>query len=450
DFSVQGLSVRNLSGGIKWGTEAPGNGASLTYSFLVQGVSQYTENEGGSSHISSFTAAQKSAAQTSMQKYANVANLTFSQVTDTASSAGDIRWGNSDLPSTALAYFPSNGGPGGNIWFGTTYDDYLAPVSGDYGYHTFIHELGHAMGLDHPHTSVTNTPVPGHDVLQYSIMSYRGYVGQSLNTPYNLSYFPTTPMIDDVAALQAMYGANLSYKATNTVYTWGAGAKIFETIWDAGGIDHIDASNQTQGANINLQPGTLSSVGAAIWNGNFNMRDTLGIAYGAIIENATGTVFSDVISGNAVVNTLVGGAGNDTLAGGQGNDTIEGGVGTDTVVLAGTRGVYTVTLPTATEVVLTGNGQTVTARDVEQFTFTDGTKTLIELLGNVATSGPDQITGTAEGDAINALAGNDRVFGLGGNDTLIGGAGIDTLSGGSGNDIFEVDVVGDVIAEALN
>ena len=450
DASVQGLSVRNLSGGIKWGTEAPGNGASLTYSFLVQGISQYNESEGGSSVTSSFTDAQKSAAQSSMQKYANVANLTFSQVTDTASSAGDIRWGNSDVPSTALAYFPSNSGVGGNIWFGTTYDEYQTPVPGDYGYHTFIHELGHAMGLNHPHTSTSNTPVPGHDVLQYSIMSYRGFVGQSLGTGYNLSYFPTTPMIDDVAALQAMYGANMSFRATNTVYSWGAGAKIFETIWDAGGIDDIDASNQTQAATINLQPGTLSAVGTAIWNGQANIRDTLGIAYGAIIENVTGTSFSDVISGNAAANALLGGAGNDTLAGGQGNDTIDGGIGTDIVVLAGARSAYSVTLPNATEVVLTGNGQTVTARDAEQFKFTDGTKTLNELIGNVATSGPDQITGTAESDSINALAGNDRVFGLGGNDTLIGGAGIDTLDGGLGNDIFDVDVVGDVIVEALN
>ncbi|MCZ8221027.1 MAG: M10 family metallopeptidase, partial [Acidovorax sp.] len=450
DFSVQGLSVRNLAGGLKWGGEGIGSGASLTYSFLAQGVSQYDEDEGNSAITSPFNAAQKTAAQSAMQKYANVANLTFTQVTDTPDSAGDIRWGNSDLPSTALAYFPSTWGAGGNIWFGTNYSDYQNPVVGGYGYHTFIHELGHAMGLNHPHTSSTNTPVPGHDVLQYSIMSYRGYVGQTLGSGYNLSYFPTTPMIDDVAALQAMYGANTTYKATNTVYSWGAGAQIFETIWDAGGIDHIDASNQTQGAIINLRPGTLSSIGASIWNGSFNMRDTLGIAYGAVIENATGTGYSDVIYGNSVANVLTGGGGNDTLEGGAGNDTVSGGTGLDTIVLAGARSAYAVSMLAAAEVVLTGNGQTVTARDFEQFQFTDGTKTLSELLGNTPTSGPDQITGTADADAINALAGNDRVLGLDGNDTLIGGTGIDTLEGGSGDDTYEVDVAGDVIVETLS
>ncbi|MDD2179151.1 M10 family metallopeptidase C-terminal domain-containing protein, partial [Acidovorax sp. D2M1] len=450
NFTVQGLSVRNLAGGVKWGIEGLESGASLTYSFLVQGVSLYEEDEGNSAITSSFSAAQKAAAQTAMQKYANIANLTFTQVTDTATSAGDIRWGNSDMPPTAWAYFPSTSGAGGNIWFGTAYSDYQNPVVGGYGYHTFIHELGHAMGLNHPHTSTANTPVPGHDVLQYSIMSYRGYVGQTLGSGYSLSYFPTTPMIDDVAALQAIYGANMTYKATNTVYSWGAGAQIFETIWDAGGIDHIDASNQTQSAIINLRPGTLSSIGASIWNGSFYMRDTLGIAYGAVIENATGTGYSDIIYGNSAANSLAGGAGNDTLDGGQGNDTLSGGAGTDTIVLAGARNAYGVTMSTSAEVVLTGNGQMVTARDAEQFQFADGTQTLSELLGNTPTSGPDQITGTADADAINALAGNDRVLGLDGNDTLIGGTGNDTLEGGAGDDTYEVDVTADVIVETAD
>src|SRR4051794_5457738 len=40
DGSVQGLSVRNLATGGKWGMSI-GAGATLTYSFLVPGVSKY-------------------------------------------------------------------------------------------------------------------------------------------------------------------------------------------------------------------------------------------------------------------------------------------------------------------------------------------------------------------------------------------------------------------------
>lgn len=445
DTSVEGLSVRNLTSlgtwmgapaGIKWGSGPVGTGATLTYSFYVAGVSQYQEAEGQSPAFS-FTPQQQSAAQMGMQSFANVANITFTQVTDTANSAGDIRWGNSTVPGTALAYFPGNSGSSGNVWFGTQYSDYAFPALGNYGYHTFIHELGHALGLAHPHSSTTNLPVPGHDRLQYSIMSYRGYTGQPLGSGYNLDYFPTTPMIDDIAALQAMYGANMSYNATNTVYSWAPGAKIFETIWDAGGIDLIDASNQTQGAIINLQPGTLSSVGASIWNGSTNMRDTLGIAYGAIIENATGSGFADIISGNSVANHLIGGGGNDTLRGFDGNDTLVGGTGNDS--LEGGTGDDTYEVDAASDLIVEASNA---GTDEVRINLGTGTYTLGNNVENAVL-----LPGAAAGLTGNALA--NHLAGNALSNTLNGGAGIDTLEGAAGDDTYEVDVAGDVIVEAL-
>ncbi len=445
DTSVEGLSVRNLTSlgtwmgapaGIKWGSGPVGTGATLTYSFYVAGVSQYQEAEGQSPAFS-FTPQQQSAAQMGMQSFANVANITFTQVTDTANSAGDIRWGNSTVPGTALAYFPGNSGSSGNVWFGTQYSDYAFPALGNYGYHTFIHELGHALGLAHPHSSTTNLPVPGHDRLQYSIMSYRGYTGQPLGSGYNLDYFPTTPMIDDIAALQAMYGANMSYNATNTVYSWAPGAKIFETIWDAGGIDLIDASNQTQGAVINLQPGTLSSVGASIWNGSTNMRDTLGIAYGAIIENATGSGFADIISGNSVANHLIGGGGNDTLRGFDGNDTLVGGTGNDS--LEGGTGDDTYEVDAASDLIVEASNA---GTDEVRINLGTGTYTLGNNVENAVL-----LPGAAAGLTGNALA--NHLAGNALSNTLNGGAGIDTLEGAAGDDTYEVDVAGDVIVEAL-
>jgi len=491
DTTVMGLSIRNLATGYKWGSTV-GSSASLTYSFAVAGVSQYQYHPADTewTSVSSFTANQQAAAQSAMQKFANVANITFTQTTDTASTAGDIRWANSAEPSTAWAYFPGSTGASGDIWFGTSnFGWYGYPAVGDYGYHTFIHELGHAVGLAHPHTSTTNKPVAGHDQLRYSIMSYRGYENQPTSgsgSGYGLNYFPTTPMMDDIAALQALYGANYSYNSGNTIYTWAAGAKVFETIWDGGGTDTIDVSNQGQAAIINLQPGTFSSVGAPIWNGKAYMRDTLGIAYGAIIENARGTDYADLIYGNSVANLLEGGLGDDTLDGGLGNDTLDGGGGTDTIVLAGKRAEYTVGRPNATDVTLARSGQTITVRDAELFKFTDGVKTLAEILLNVATWGPDSITGTAGKDVLDGLDGNDTLVGLAGddtlygsggndsllgglgndfldggvgsdtligdagNDTLIGGTGDDWMEGGAGNDTYEVDSLGDVALELAN
>ena len=49
----------------------------------------------------------------------------------------------------------------------------------------------------------------------------------------------------DIEALQYLYGANTSTRTGNNTYRWGVNAKLLETIWDAGGVDTIDASNQT-------------------------------------------------------------------------------------------------------------------------------------------------------------------------------------------------------------
>jgi len=303
------------------------------------------------------------------------------------------------------------------------------------------------MGLAHPHESSTNFPAPNHDQLRFSIMSYKGYEGQPTNSGYALDFYPITPMIDDIATLQAMYGANLNYHATGDIYKWATGAKIFETIWDTGGIDQIDASNQLQGAMINLEPGTLSQVGTAIWNGQSYMRDTLGIAYGAIIENARGTAYSDTILGNGAANTLWGGSGNDTLSAGGGNDTVDGGLDVDTLVLSGNLAAYAISRPNATDLVLTRSGESVTVRGVESIQFADGTRTFGEVTGNTASAFGDELTGTAGDDSLDGLAGNDTLIGLAGNDTLIGGLGNDSLVGGAGDDTYSVDVAADIIVE---
>ena len=92
-------------------------------------------------------------------------------------------------------------------------------------------------------------------------MSYRHLSGD----------YPQTYMQYDIAALQAMYGADFTTNSGNTVYKWSASTgetfvngvgqgtplrnKIFLTIWDGGGIDTYDLSNYSGGASIDLAPG---------------------------------------------------------------------------------------------------------------------------------------------------------------------------------------------------
>ena len=86
-------------------------------------------------------------------------------------------------------------------------------------------------------------------------------------------------MMNDIAALQYMYGANYSHNSTSTIYTWspttgemfvngvGQGRRhanryIFRTVWDGGGNDTYDLSNYTPTSMSISRPASGSTVDA--------------------------------------------------------------------------------------------------------------------------------------------------------------------------------------------
>jgi serralysin len=314
-------SIQNLLSGDKWGGSI-GTSVALTYSFTdYSSVFNYTTT--GMTELKLMTDTQKTAMVNAMSAWANVANVTFTQVAETATSAGDIRISDTtsfDIPTINEIIAP-NTASNGDIWIGANYGGYNDATAGSYTMDAFMHEIGHVLGLDHPSDSLI-TPVTGEDQLKYSIMSYRAFNGDTTTGDYGNTFFPTTPMLNDIAAIQYLYGANMSYNTGNDTYSWSDGQQIFETIWDAGGNDTIDASNQSSAVTINLNSGQWSTIGGTFWNGQAYVNDCLTIAYGAVIENAKGTSL------------------NDTLIGNQANNVLDGGAGTDTAVFSGNASNY--------------------------------------------------------------------------------------------------------------
>ncbi len=344
------LSGRNhidsLLSAYKW-HQTPGTSSTvLTYSMVGFGESWYAadypdgDRDGlapyndGWMGLNNFEMGQ---IRLALSKWSNVANITFTVVVDSRFVAGDLRFAfTSDAP-TAYAYYPGGNAWSGDVWLGDNPSNHN-PQLYSYGFGSIVlHEIGHALGLKHPHeaTNIHNIgplATVANDSILHSVMSYRDYAGDGDNG-LGSARFPTTPMVSDIAAIQWLYGANMSHNSGNTVYDYSGYTQIFETIWDGGGNDTITWSGRSEAATIDLTPGSYSKLGPGYFAGAFQFETrTLGIAYDAWIENATGGSGNDHLTGNIRANRLSGGAGNDILNGGGGKDVLVGGAGRDTFV----------------------------------------------------------------------------------------------------------------------
>ena len=350
-----------------------------------------------------------------MTAYSNVANLNFSATTD---------FTDADIKFTGFDNLISAGGsgiegrmdfPGDNLKFLSLFDyeTYmalnmtsaamnLAEETGGGGFNrsVIIHELGHGLGLAHPHDTGGGSTAwaalsrgPGDnkaDNERYTVMSYEAG-GFDQDNPRSYGH-AVTPSALDIAALHAMYGARSGTNSGNTTYRLGdaggvtldvAGAdgavsiaRAFYTIWDTGGdadeIRYVGAKN----VYINLNDATLVQTDDAATTeqidqikkfaaygdlpkeiadeltladyhaGGFYSRTfdaakktDLGgyaIANGVTIERGTAGGGDDFLIGNEAANRLSAGGGDDAAHGGAGNDTLIGGAGDDE--LMGGRG----------------------------------------------------------------------------------------------------------------
>lgn len=333
-------------------------------------------------------------------------------------------------------------------------DDWDTLTLNGYMLQTYIHELGHALGLGHagPYNGAATWGTDNlydNDSWSATIMSYF----DQLDNPFDPSGYAylATIMPADLIAIQDLYGAgSAGYATGNTV--WGPGGNVggyFQTmldmwgglqaanplvydyepfafmVYDTAGIDTLDFSVFSANQVINLNPLVRSDVGGTIGN--------VVIARDVVIENAIGGSGSDTIIGNNISNELHGNNGNDSLYGGGANDFLFGGSGADR--LDGGDGMDTAYYSTSTSGLradmLYGGTNTGDA-------IGDIYVSIESLYGSAYndTLGGDNANNILFGwdghDAIDGRAGNDHLYGGAGNDLLYGGAGNDTLFGGSG------------------
>lgn len=447
--------------------------------YVLQGSAGDTAANGGTLWAQA-NAAQ--AFQLAAQTWAAVANITIKAVTTGYDGSGTTTatWIEKleKLDDNVLGehFLPGTNQLGGS--FNNTASLFTAANNavGGRSFVTFIHEIGHGLGLLHPHESGKAFPgVTGewsmgdNDLNQqlYTVMSYNDGKARSM-TSSDAFGWALGPMAFDIAAIQQIYGANLSTAAGDDMYQLpavNAASTGWICIWDAGGIDTIRAADMTIGATIDLRSATLRNEpgGGGYLSRASGIAGGFTIANGVIIENATGSTGNDVINGNDVGNRLIGNGGYDTIEGFAGDDWIEGsgnlsgGDGNDRLIASGTGND------------LNGGTGNDTLEGSGYLSGGDGDDRLVAASGSnnnlTGGAGNDYLEGSGfldggEGNdrliqtgIINGLgsltggAGDDTLQGGTGNDLLDGGTGRDLMAGGFGNDIYTLDDAGDQIVE---
>lgn len=350
--SAEAPSSNGLLSGFHWAKGVH------TYSFPTH-RSAYGYLDASYSHFHGLTGGQQKAVTSVLKCYSSFSNLVFARATGAAADTASIRLAEADSQATAYAYYPSTAESGGDVWFNASHNYYDKPVKGSYAYLTFIHEIGHALGLKHAHEGGAHGRIAAsHNAMSYTVMTYASYLGAKITGKYTnaADSYAQSPMLDDIAAIQKLYGANYAFNNGATTYHWSQetgeefingvgqgkpiGNKVFQTVWDGGGNDTYDFSNYSHGLSVDLNPGrwtTLGSDQTAVLSAKAHITAPGNIAnaylyhnnQASLIENAIGGSGDDKIVGNAAANTLNGGAGADTLAGGKGADVLIGGAGGD-------------------------------------------------------------------------------------------------------------------------
>lgn len=398
DYRIDAL----LGDFVNWNylTPVAGHAASTVYfSFAIDAA--VTEQAPAHSPLA-FNANQQQAARAILAYCSSVTGIAFVE-TDSASLA-DLHFANEDLAANTTGLYKAQWqadrigdvliGFGGEGYVFLDDGDFrqnnLAPRAGNQGYETLLHEIGHALGLQHPFEGTVRLPSTEDDTL-HTVMSYQSkgtakstfqsydllalnwiYGGDGLggNWGYNgaqglstESHAPAAIAGDHsgptvLAAMTTASNQRLASTDTVTLYfseaiQRGNAPMLLRTTT---GLVVASLGAETKGVQISGSmlsfpasylpyAGTdyVLEIPAQAWSdraGNtmpaaYNKALSTQFTLSGIPVTKTGTDAADKLYGGQGDDSLYGYGGNDLIAGSNGSDQLYGGAGIDTVAYKG-------------------------------------------------------------------------------------------------------------------
>jgi hypothetical protein len=274
-------------------TSRLGPDRTLSYHFLEQAPASWTDNKSG---FTPFSEAQREFVREVFSYFSSIIDVKFVE-SPTYVGFNTIVLGNNDQGGSGSAGYMT-GAPGDEAW-GLFMSNVHAgasqiadPKNSPTYLYTYLHELGHVLGLKHPFGNTLPILSDAEDNFDLTIMTY-GSKSRGIPAPTSILLQPL-----DIAALQYLYGPSKTAASASSNDTYIVDPNGRNFIWDGGGLDKLDASASAKRLVVDLEPLNQSYFGAADAN-LISANGQITINNGTIIEQVVGTslIMSTAVQG---------------------------------------------------------------------------------------------------------------------------------------------------------